>query len=125
MDNNVYSVMYFTLTKDMVNTELTGVLLDKYKKAKTDEDGNPDGYTTPTWGDVIMLKPHRKSLNWTSGGAHKYKICMVRDQWSHINGEMSALLDLGIDKDYPYCSVLTNLEAKELMLTDKFKASNG
>ena len=108
----------------MLDTELEGILLDKYKKQQYDDEGNADGYTTPTWGDVVMKVPHRKSINWTSGGANKYKICLIRDQWSHINGEMSALIDLGSDKNYPYCSVLTNSEARELMLTDKFTASD-
>ena len=120
MDNNAFSKMYFTLTKDLIGTSLSGVMLEKYKQPVYNDEGERTGYTTPTWGDVIMMLSHRKSLNWLTGGASRYKICLIRDSWSHRNGEMTALLALGTDKNYPYCSILTNKEAKVLMATDKF-----
>jgi len=123
MDNNAFSKMYFTLTKDLVNTALEGVLLDKYKQPIYDDDGNKTGDTTPTWGDVIMMLPHRYGLNWSKAGAGTYKICLIRDTWSSKNGEMSAMIALGASKNYPYRSMLTNTEAKELMKTDKFTES--
>ena len=56
----------------------------------------------------------------TKSGAGTYKICLIRDTWSSKNGEMSAMIALGTDKNYPYCSMLTNIEAKELTAGDKF-----
>ena len=120
MDNNVFSKMYFSLTKDLVGTSLSGVLLEKYKQPVYDDDGVRTGYTTPTWGDVIMMLPHRKGLNWNKSGAGTYKICLIRDTWSTKAGEMTAMIALGASKSYPYCSMLTNTEAKVLMATDKF-----
>tara|TARA_R110000824_G_scaffold37327_1_gene114691 strand:- start:469 stop:837 length:369 start_codon:yes stop_codon:yes gene_type:complete len=120
MDNNAFSKMYFSLTKDLVGTSLSGVLLEKYKEAIYNDEGVRTGYTTPTWGDVTMMLPHRYSLNWNSGGAHRYKICLIRDTWSSKTGEMTDMIALGTDKSYPYCSMLTNTEAKVLMATDKF-----
>ena len=86
---------------------------DKYFSDRT-------GYTTPTWGDVIMMLPHRYSLNWSSTGGNATKICLIRDTWSTKSGEMTAMIALGTSKSYPYCSMLTNTEAKVLMATDKF-----
>ena len=120
MDNNAFSKMYFSLTKDLVGTSLSGVLLEKYKEAIYNDEGVRTGYTTPTWGDVIMMLPHRYSLNWNKSGAGTYKICLIRDTWSNKTGEMTAMIALGTDKSYPYCSMLTNTEAKVLMATDKF-----
>ena len=120
MNNNAFSKMYFTLTKDLIGTSLSGILLDKYKEEIYDNNGNRTGYTTPTWGDVIMMLPHRYSLDWSSSGSNATKICLIRDTWSHKNGEMTAMIALGASKDYPYCSVLTNTEAKVLTATDKF-----
>ena len=125
MDNNAFSKMYFSLTKDLKDVALEGILLDKYKQPVYDDDGNKTGDTTPTWDDVIMMLPHRYSLNWSSGGANKYKICLIRDTWSNKTGEMTAMIALGTDKNYPYCSVLTNTEAKELMTGDKFSVTGG
>lgn len=123
MDNNAFSKMYFTLTKDLKDTALEGVLLDKYKEPIYDEDGVKTGDTTPTWGDVIMMLPHRYSLNWSKAGAGTYKICLIRDTWSLRNGELSAMIALGVGKNYPYRSMLTNTEAKVLLKTDKFTES--
>jgi hypothetical protein len=123
MDNNAFSKMYFTLTKDLKDTALEGVLLDKYKQPVYDDDGVRTGYTAPTWGDVIMMLPHRYSLNWSKAGAGTYKICLIRDTWSSKNGEMSAMIALGESKNYPYRSMLTNAEAKVLLKTDKFTES--
>ena len=67
MDNNAFSKMYFTLTKDLKDVALEGVLKDKYKQPIYDDDGNKTGDTSPTWGDVIMMLPHRYSLNWSRG----------------------------------------------------------
>jgi len=120
MDNNAFSKMYFTLTKDLKDTALEGVLLEKYKQPIYDDEGVRTGYTTPTWGDVTMMLPHRYSLNWSSTGGNATKICLIRDTWSHKNGETTAILALGNGKNYPYCSLLTNKEAKELMNGDKF-----
>ena len=123
MDNNAFSKMYFTLTKDLVNTALEGVLLDKYKQPIYDDDGNKTGDTTPTWGDVIMMLPHRYSLNWDSSDSDGVKICLIRDVWSAKGGELSAMIKLGEGKNYPYRSMLTNTEARELLKTDKFTES--
>ena len=120
MDNNAFSKMYFTLTKDLKDVALEGILLDKYKQPVYDADGNKTGDTSPKWGDVIMMLPHRYSLNWNKSGAGTYKICLIRDTWSNKTGEMTAMIALGTDKSYPYCSMLTNTEAKVLMATDKF-----
>jgi hypothetical protein len=120
MDNNAFSKMYFTLTKDLVDTALEGVLLDKYKQPIYDDDGNKTGDTTPKWGDVIMMLNHRKSLNWDSSAGNGTKICLIRDTWSAKNGELSAMIKLGEGKNYPYRSMLINVEAKELIATDKF-----
>lgn len=120
MDNNTFSKMYFTLTKDLVDTALEGVLLDKYKQPIYDEEGVKTGDTAPTWGDVIMMLPHRKSLNWNSAGAKSYKICLIRDTWSSKGGELSSMIELGVGKNYPYRSILTNEEARTLLAGDKF-----
>ena len=53
MDNNAFSKMYFTLTKDLVNTALEGVLLDKYKQPIYDEEGNKLLDFTCSWGPLI------------------------------------------------------------------------
>ena len=66
------------------------------------------------------MLPHRYSLNWTTGGAGRDKICLIRDTWSAKNGELSAMIALGASKNYPYRSMLTNTEAKVLMKGDKF-----
>ena len=121
--DNAFSKMYFTLTKDLKDTALEGVLLDKYKQPVYDDDGVRIGYTAPTWGDVIMMLPHRKSLNWMASGGNATKICLIRDTWSSKSGEMSAMIALGESKNYPYRSMLTNTEAKELLKTDKFTES--
>ena len=120
MNNNAFSKMYFSLTKDLVGTSLSGVLLEKYKEAIYNDEGVRTGYTTPTWGDVTMMLPHRYSLNWSASGGNATKICLIRDTWSTKTGEMTAMIALGTDKSYPYCSMLTNTEAKVLMATDKF-----
>jgi len=123
MDNNAFSKMYFTVTKDMLNTPLEGVLLDKYKQPIYDDEGNKTGDTTPTWGDVIMMLPHRYGLQWNTSGSAAAKICLIRDTWSARNGELSAMLALGAGKPYPRRTVMTNKEARELLKTNKFTPS--
>ena len=79
------------------------------------DDGTVTYKSAPTWHDVIFAG---------KVGAPRYShdrsYCIIKGEWSMINGVLSELVALGSGVAYPNFSVLTKSEAQTLANSSTF-----
>tara|TARA_Y100001938_G_C8076480_1_gene426422 strand:+ start:1474 stop:1848 length:375 start_codon:yes stop_codon:yes gene_type:complete len=111
--------LYFSITKEDYKKAIPSDLQGKYSRVV---DGNIE--VASSWEVAVewgMFPWVRKSLNWdTSGVSNSSKYAIIKDEWSALNGELSALIGMGSGMNYPKNSVLTKAEAKNLSKSDLF-----
>ena len=110
MRGNVYVCLDNTTFNELIPTELVA----KYGIPEYDEEGIQNGVIHPTFkelgeynrrnfGDNPMVK---------IGNANFY---IIKLEASWLNGEISALLDLGKGKEYPNNCLMTRTEAAKFV----------
>lgn len=117
--------LYFSITKEDYEKAIPSELQGKYSRVV---DGETEGTTeieiASSWEQAAewgMFPWVRTSVNWDdSGVSNSNKYALVKDDWSFLTGEVSALIALGNGKSYPKNSVLNRAEAKTLSKSELF-----
>lgn len=121
--------LYFSITKEDFKNAIPDGLLGKYSKLSMDEDGMATMEIPESWEEAEEVGAFcwvRKSLNWNKPGvANSEKVAIIKDEFSILEGEVSALINMGEGKEYPFNSVLTKLEAQALVKTNLFSDAEG
>ena len=108
--------MYFCFPMTAWESNVPTKIKDKLKLIESvAEDGTITYKSNITWHEAVF-----------SGklGAPRYShdkgICLIKGDFSMKAGELSSLVALGADLDYPNYSVLTKAEAQTLVASDTF-----
>ena len=116
--------LYFSITKEDFKKPLPSELQGRYSRVVDDVIEVASSWEEAAdWG---MFPWVRKSLNWdTPGAPNVNKYAVVKDDWSHLTGEVSAMIAMGSNKAYPKNSILTKAEAQTLVRSDIFAENMG
>ena len=111
--------LYICLKKSTYNSKVPDVLKAKlgWNESEYDEDGEITSTTAyhPTWKESAFkgkLGAPRASLDG--------ELVIVKGEFSMIEGELSAMAELGASMSYPNNSILTKSEAQELTRGELF-----
>ena len=111
--------LYICLKKSTYNSKVPDVLKAKlgWNESEYDEDGEITSTTAyhPTWKESAFkgkLGAPRASLDG--------ELIIVKGEFSMIEGELSAMAELGSSMSYPNNSILTKSEAQELARGELF-----
>ena len=102
--------MYFCLPSSAYDSAVGTKIKELYPIVESvADDGTVTYKSAPTWHDVIFAG---------KVGAPRYShdrsYCIIKGEWSMINGVLSELVALGSGVAYPNFSVLTKSEAQTL-----------
>ena len=108
--------MYFCLPSSAYDSAVGTKIKELYPIVESvAEDGTVTYKSSPTWHDVIFAG---------KVGAPRYShdkaYCIIKGEWSMINGVLSELVALGSGVAYPNFSVLTKSEAQTLTSSSTF-----
>jgi len=116
--------LYFSITKEDFKKSIPDNLLGKYSIKSFDEELGDMIRIPESWEEAEESGAFcwvRKSLNWDKPGvANSEKVAIIKGEFSLLKGELSALIAMGEGKEFPYNSVMTKQEAKELVQTNLF-----
>ena len=116
--------LYFSITKEDFKKAIPDSLLGKYSTKSFDEEGEVTINVPESWEEAEEEGAFcwvRKSLNWDKPGvANSEKVAIIKGEFSILEGELSALIAMGEGKEFPYNSVMTKQEAKDLVQTNLF-----
>jgi len=108
--------MYFCLPSSAYDSAVGTKIKELYPIVESvAEDGTVTYKSSPTWHDVIFAG---------KVGAPRYShdkaYCIIKGEWSMMNGVLSELVALGSGVAYPNFSVLTKSEAQTLANSSTF-----
>ena len=108
--------MYFCLPSSAYDSAVGTKIKELYPIVESvADDGTVTYKSAPTWHDVIFAG---------KVGAPRYShdrsYCIIKGEWSMINGVLSELVALGSGVAYPNFSVLTKSEAQTLANSSTF-----
>jgi len=108
--------MYFCLPSSAYDSAVGTKIKELYPIVESvAEDGTVTYKTAPTWHDIIFAG---------KVGAPRYShdraYCIIKGEWSMMNGVLSELVALGSGVAYPNFSVLTKSEAQALASSSTF-----
>tara|TARA_B100001939_G_scaffold12753_1_gene11068 strand:+ start:377 stop:727 length:351 start_codon:yes stop_codon:yes gene_type:complete len=108
--------MYFCLPSSAYDSAVGTKIKELYPIVESvAEDGTVTYKSSPTWHDVIFAG---------KVGAPRYShdkaYCIIKGEWSMMNGVLSELVALGSGVAYPNFSVLTKSEAQTLTSSSTF-----
>ena len=108
--------MYFCLPSSAYDSAVGTKIKELYPIVESvAEDGTITYKSSPTWHDVIFAG---------KVGAPRYShdraYCIIKGEWSMMNGVLSELVALGSGVAYPNFSVLTKSEAQALASSSTF-----
>ena len=116
--------LYFSITKEDFKKAIPDNLLGKYSIKSFDEELGDMIRIPESWEEAEESGAFcwvRKSLNWDKPGVpNSEKVAIIKDEFSVLKGELSALIAMGEGKEFPYNSVMTKQEAKDLVQTNLF-----
>jgi len=109
--------LYFCFPKTAWESNVPTEIKDKLKLVESvdEESGEVTYKSEVTWHEAVFsgkLGPPRYS--------HDDAYCIIKGEFSMLNGELSSLQDLGASKSYPNFSVLTKSEAQALASSETF-----
>ena len=109
--------MYFCFPKTVWESNVPTEIKDKLKLVESvDEDTGEVTYKSSiTWNEAVF-SGKLGAPRWSENGNY----CIVKGEFSMLNGELSSLVALGADKSYPEFSILTKSEAQTLVASDTF-----
>ena len=109
--------MYICFPKSAYETNVPDKIKDKLKLVESvDEDTGDITYKSSiTWKEAVF-SGKLGGPRWSKNGNY----CIVKGEFSMLNGELSSLQALGNGKDYPEFSVLTKSEAQTLANSELF-----
>ena len=120
--------LYFSITKEDFKKALPAGLQGKYSSVTMGEDGVETINTPSSWEKAAENGAFpwvRECLDWdTQGMDNNLKVAIIKDEFSIIDGEVSALQAMGEGKTFPYNSVLTKSEAQALVRGELFTEVN-
>jgi hypothetical protein len=106
MRGNVYMCLDNTTFNKLIPTELVAT----YGIPEYDEEGVQNGVIHPTFKELGQYNRRKFGANpMVKIGNAKFYIIQLEASW--VNGEVSALLDLGKGKEYPSNCLMTGTEA--------------
>jgi len=110
--------LYFSITKESWKQAIPAELQGKYSFISVDEDGVETINIPDSWEEAAENGAFpwvRKCVDWnTQGMDNNLKVAIIKGEFSCIQGEVSALLEMGAGKVFPFNSVLTKSEAQAL-----------
>lgn len=110
MRGNVYMCLDNTTFNKLIPTELVA----KYKIPEYDEEGVQNGVIHPTFKELGQYNKRKFGyVPMVKIGNAKFYIVELEASW--INGELSALLNLGKNKQYPNNCLMTRTEAAKFI----------
>ena len=116
--------LYFSITKEDFKKSIPDNLLGKYSIKSFDEELGDMIRIPESWEEAEESGAFcwvRKSLNWDKPGVpNSEKVAIIKGEFSLLKGELSALIAMGEGKEFPYNSVMTKQEAKDLVQTNLF-----
>jgi len=116
--------LYFSITKEDFKKAIPDNLLGKYSIKSFDEELGDMIRIPESWEEAEESGAFcwvRKSLNWDKPGVpNSEKVAIIKGEFSLLKGELSALIAMGEGKEFPYNSVMTKQEAKDLVQTNLF-----
>ena len=109
--------MYFCFPKTAWESNVPTEIKVKLKLIEsTNEDTGEITYKSSiTWNEAVF-SGKLGGPRWSKNGDY----CIVKGEFSMLNGELSSLQALGNGKDYPEFSVLTKSEAQTLANSELF-----
>jgi|TARA_R110000744_G_scaffold332704_1_gene438115 hypothetical protein len=111
--------LYFSITKESWKQAIPTELQGKYSSVVEDEEGNTTINTPDSWEEAYEAGAFpwlRECLDWnTQEVDNEDKVAIFKDEFSVLTGELSALIAMGDGKTFPYNSVLTKSEARDLV----------
>jgi hypothetical protein len=116
--------LYFSITKEDFKKALPAALQGKYARILTDSEGVETIIVPDSWEQAYEMGYFpwvRECLDWdTQGMDNNLKIAIIKDEFSIIDGEVSALQAMGEGKEYPFNSVLNKSEVQILSSSPMF-----
>ena len=110
MRGNVYMCLDNTTFNKLIPTELVST----YGIPEYDEEGVQNGVIHPTFKELGEYNRRKFGDNpMVKIGKAKYYIIELEASW--LDGELSALLDLGKGKEYPNNCLMTRTEASQFI----------
>lgn len=111
---------YICLTKETLGMGIPNELMGQfgYEEIEIDQEtGNQISSTKihPTWEQLIKNGKLGNPTHSIDGN-----LTIIKGTFSHLTGEMSAILALGLNMEYPNNSILTSKEAQILVKSDRF-----
>lgn len=111
--------LYFSITKEAWKQAIPAELQGKYSSISVDEDGVETINIPDSWEEAAENGAFpwvRECLDWdTQGVPNAEKVAIIKDEFSILAGELSALVAMGVGKSFPYNAVLTKSEAQDLV----------
>ena len=109
--------MYVCFPKTAYETNVPTEIKDKLKLVESVNEvtGEVTYKSSITWKDAVF-SGKLGAPRWSENGNY----CIVKGEFSMLNGELSSLVALGADKSYPEFSILTKSEAQTLVASDTF-----
>ena len=116
--------LYFSITKESWKQAIPAELQGKYSFISVDEDGVETINIPDSWEEAAENGAFpwvRECLDWdTQGVPNAEKVAIIKDEFSVLTGELSALVAMGNGKVFPYNSVLIKSEAQSLVRSTLF-----
>ena len=109
--------MYVCLPKTAWEENVPVKIKDKLKLIESvDEDTGEVTYKSSiTWNEAVF-SGKLGAPRWSNNGDY----CIVKGEFSMLNGELTSLITLGANKSYPEFSILTKTEAQTLVNSEVF-----
>lgn len=119
--------LYFSITKEDFKNPIPDSLQGKYSRIVEDTQGESSIEVASSWEQAAewgMFPWVRECIDWdTQGMDNALKVAIVKDEFSFLSGEVSALISLGEGKIFPYNSILTKSEAQALAGSELFTSN--
>jgi hypothetical protein len=110
--------LYFSITKEDFKKPIPDSLQGKFSRIVANEQEEESVEVASSWEEAAewgMFPWVRKCVDWnTQGMDNNLKVAIIKGEFSCIQGEVSALLEMGAGKVFPFNSVLTKSEAQAL-----------
>ena len=109
--------MYVCLPKTALEENAPTEIKDKLKliESVNEDTGEITYKSNITWNEAVF-SGKLGGPRWSQNGNY----CIVKGEFSMLNGELSSLKALGEGKAYPEFSILTKTEAQTLANSDTF-----
>ena len=110
--------MYFCFPKSAYETNVPVKIKDKLGivESVNEETGEITYKESITWKEAVF-SGKLGGPRWSQNGNY----CIIKSDFSMLNGELSSLKDLGNGKSYPEFSIMTKAEAQTLANSNIFK----